>query len=167
LLGLDCYTPTLAAMVGQDLTALASCCDWIKLMTYTHAYGPAGIPYELLAIIDWLVASGGLTEREAIALAADATAWPLPASRQEIRTGRLPPAILSAEIGRGLDAGVPRVLAGIEMVESPEVAELDSSRMQDDARAVCSAGPDGVVISWDLWFVPDSRLELAAALYSG
>src|SRR5512140_1362308 len=44
--GLDCFSPALARMVGQDLAALAKNADWVKVMTYARAFAPASLPYE-------------------------------------------------------------------------------------------------------------------------
>jgi hypothetical protein len=52
--GLDCFSPVLTRMVGQDLTLLDTCCEWIKVILYGHTLGPAGIPYELSNLIRWI-----------------------------------------------------------------------------------------------------------------
>ena len=46
-IGLDCFSPSLTHMVGQDLSAMGECADWVKLMTYAHTNAPAGLPFEL------------------------------------------------------------------------------------------------------------------------
>ena len=76
--GLDCFSPALAHMVGQDLGALAGCCDWIKVMIYGHAFGPAGLPFELMDLVDWLIATGGGRRdgTTGVAFARDAAAPP-------------------------------------------------------------------------------------------
>ena len=45
--GLDCFSPGLTRMVGQNLAALSQAVDWIKVMTYAHTLGPAGMPFEV------------------------------------------------------------------------------------------------------------------------
>ena len=52
--GLDCFSPALTRMVGQDLTLLDTCCEWSKVILYGHTLGPAGIPYELSNLIRWI-----------------------------------------------------------------------------------------------------------------
>ena len=165
LLGLDCYSPTLARMVGQDLAALAAFSDWIKIMTYVRAFGPACIPFEVLGLADWLMTSGAAAEPDALGLLADAAGWPLPATREDIRRGRLPSEILTAEITRGRAAGAAALWAGIELVDLPGVCRPDLTTVRRDARAVRRGSPDGVVLSWDLWFMPRQNLEAAAAQY--
>jgi hypothetical protein len=158
--GLDCFSPTLARMVGQDLPALVTGCDWMKVMTYARAYGPASIPFEILGLADWLISSGSASEREAMAWLADATGWPLPVCREEVRRGGLSGAILTTEIRRGRGAHVHPLLAGIELVEIAGVAELKTEQIQADLVAVRAGGADGLVLSWDLGHMPPDRLDL-------
>lgn len=162
--GMDCFAPTLTRMVGQDLAALTQDADWIKVMTYARAFGRASLPFELLGLVDWLVA-GGESEQSALEALAAATGWPLPGSRAAIRRGGLPRSIVTEELCRGRAMGVRRLLAGIELLEIPDVAKLDRRQIRRDAQAVRAGEPDGVVLSWDLWHMPEWRLELAASLY--
>jgi hypothetical protein len=163
--GLDCYAPTLTRMVGQDLPVLASHCDWIKVMTYARAYGPASLPFEILGLADWLMGSDGGSESAVMGFLAGATGWLLPASREEARHGRLSPSILTEEIRRGRVSHDRLLLAGIELVEIPGVAELGEDQIRADSEAVLAGAPDGVVLSWDLLRIPPDRLRLANSLY--
>ena len=163
--GLDCYTPTLARMVGQDLPALATHCDWIKVMTYVRAYVPASLPFEILGLADWLMGSGGESELAAMSCLAEATGWPLPACREEVRHGGLSPSILTEEVRRGRVSYAHPLLAGIELVEIPGVAEFSADQIRIDAEAVLAGAPDGIVLSWDLMYMSANRLRLANFLY--
>ena len=71
--GLDCFSPMLMSMAGQDQHRLGKGVDWIKLMSYAHTLGPAGIPFELLALADWLVEHTGLDEQAALKLLSQAS----------------------------------------------------------------------------------------------
>ncbi len=157
--GLDCFSPSLTYMVGQDLAHLGPTCDWVKVMTYGHAYGPATLPFELLGLLDWLTAGGGLTESQALSWLAEATQLPLPQDRAMLRHQGLAPGTLALEAQRARWAvkDVP-VLAGIELVEIPGIAELDPAQVKADVRALSQL--DGFVLSWDLWHMPPERLKL-------
>jgi hypothetical protein len=161
--GLDCFAPTLTRLVGQDLTALRSACDWIKVMTYLHAFGPACIPFEILGLANWLISAGGASEQEALTWLAETTGWPLPHNRQALRGGALDAALLTMEIQRGRAAGTTQLLVGIELVELPGVAELNAAQIDLDLAAVRAGGADGLVLSWDLWHIPLERLDLVSA----
>jgi len=165
-LGLDCYSPTLTRMVGQDLAALAAVSDWIKIMTYTRAFGPAGIPFEILGLSDWLMTPGAATEPDALGLLGEATGWPLPATLEEIRRGGLPSRVITSEISRGRASCAAALRAGIELVGVPGVCRTDLAAVSRDAQAVQLASPDGIVLSWDLWLMSTRNLEAAAALYA-
>jgi hypothetical protein len=152
-------------MVGQDLPALAGHCQWIKVMTYARAYGPASLPFEILGLVDGLMGSGGESEDAAMACLAEATGWPLPPRREEVRHGGLSASILTEELRRGRVSHAHQLLAGIELVEIPEVAQLSEDQIRADAEAVLAGAPDGVVLSWDLLHMPADRLRLADSLY--
>ena len=163
--GLDCFSPTLTRMVGQDLPTLAKSCDWIKVMTYTRAFAPASLPYEVVGLVNWLMSMKGETEQEALEWFAGATGWSLPRSLEAIRSHGLAGAVLTQELQRGRAAKPRQLLAGIELVEMPEVVQLSPQQIEADAEAVLAGAPDGAVFSWDLRRIPAERLELAASLY--
>lgn len=163
--GLDCFSPALTHMVGQDLGALDSCCDWIKIMAYGHTLGPAGLPFELLGLADWLVAQRWATEPQALEWLSLATRLPLPPTRMALRERGLAPAALGAEARRARAEGVTTLLAGIELVEIEGVTRLTPAQMEADLRAFFAAGADGLVLSWDLWAIPLQRLDLVRAIW--
>ncbi len=165
--GLDCFSPSLAVMVGQDLHALADCADWIKLMTYRHALGPAGLPFELNALAGWLIQAKGFTESQALSLLAQASGLPLPAALDELCSQGLDAQVLEDEIHRGqalLQLGSaarrPALLAGIEMVDIPGVIQLSNDQVKRSLQAVRHAHPDGLALAWDLRYMPLERLEV-------
>ena len=163
--GLDVFSPALARMVGQDLGSLDVYVDWTKPMTYAHTLGPAGLPYELLDLSTWLVRQHGVSEAQALAWLAAASGLPLPGTHDELRRRGLPPAALSIEMARARAAGVKTLLAGVELVEIPGVAELDMGQIEADQRALRASEIDGLVLSWDLWHMPLERLEVVASVW--
>jgi len=163
--GLDCFSPTLARMVGQDLSALARHCGWIKVMTYARAYGPASLPFEVMGLADWLMGSGDVSELAAMVCIAAGTGWPLPTFREEVRHGGLSSSILTEELRRGRLSDARQLLAGIELVEIPGMSELSADQIRTDSEAVLAGAPDGIVLSWDLLHMPADRLRLANSLY--
>lgn len=165
--GLDCFSPALAPMVGQNLEQLSARCDWIKGMTYIRAFGPATIPYEILGLADWIMASQAAEENRALAFLAEETKWDLPLSRCGIRRGGLPSAILAGEIARGRGACACPFLAGIELVKMPGVAKLRPAQIRADIQALLAAEPAGMVFSWDLRLIPRERLKMMNGLLRG
>jgi hypothetical protein len=163
--GLDCFSPALTHMVGQDLAAIAACGEWTKVMTYGHTLGPAGLPFELLGLANWLVGQQRVPESQALAWLSRAMQLPLPATRSALKQEGLLPETLQAEIKRGRQTGIKRLLAGIELVEIEGVAQLKPPQIEADLRALQMAGADGLVLSWDLWEIPRERLQLVRKVW--
>jgi hypothetical protein len=163
--GLDCFSPAVAFLVGQDLEALAPHCEWIKIMSYGHTLGPAGLPFELLGLADWLVEQRSVSEAGVLRWLAVATGLSLPGDRDSLRQEGLASQALAAEVRRGRAAGVGTLLAGIELVEVEGVTSLSRRQIAADLDAFRAAGTDGLVLSWDLWFIPIERLELVRTVY--
>jgi hypothetical protein len=162
--GLDCFSPSLCNLVGQALGDLDRCADWSKVMSYGHTLGPAGLPFELLGLADWLVDGCRMSEPAALSLLGAATGLPLPPTRAALRTQGLPPAALSHEMRRGRAAGVKTLLAGIELVELAGVAQLSQAQILADLQTLRTSDMAGLVISWDLWHIPLERLAWVAAV---
>lgn len=162
--GLDCFSPTIASMVGQDLTTLMGCSDWVKVMTYARAYGPASLPFEITGLLDWIMASGSRSESEALMFLAQITGLPLPMSRGEVREGRLPSSILTEELRRARRAQVHKLFAGIELVEISGMAQLTTEQICTDIEAFLAGSPDGLILSWDLLHIPLERLDIVTSV---
>jgi len=158
--GLDCFSPALTHLVGQDLAELDACAAWTKVMTYAHTLGPAGLPFELLGLANWLVAQRGVAESQAMAWLAQATRLPLPLTRVRLQAEGVSSEALQAEIKRARQSGLKTLLAGLEFVELEGVAQLRPAQIGADLQAVRLAGADGLVLSWDLWAIPLERLRL-------
>jgi hypothetical protein len=163
--GLDCFSPALAPMVGQDLSTLGSSGDWVKIMSYGHTLGPAGLPYELLALGEWLASPAGIDEAGALACLEGATGLALPSSFQHLRRPGLSSSALAAEVRRARSLGVRTLLAGMELVELEGVTCLESAQIQADLAAFQEAGADGLALSWDLWHISLERLELVGRMW--
>jgi hypothetical protein len=158
-IGLDCFSPCLAGMVGQDLAAVSRLADWIKLMSYAHTLGPAGLPFELLGLYDELTQAAGLGESAALACLGQAGSLRLPATRQDLERQGLSPQALESELRRGVSACTAPALAGFELVEIEGVTQLNPAQISAGLAAVRRAGVAGLSISWDLRHIPLDRLE--------
>ncbi len=159
--GLDCFAPSLTPMVGQDLAALSKIGDWVKVMTYAHTRGPAGLPFELLELLQWLMKHG--TEAEvALNWLSDMLQLPLPVSLAELRNPGLSATALQTEILHGKTAVHAPLLAGIELIKLEGVTHLGPTQIKEDLTALKAIQTDGLALSWDLWHMPLSHLELVA-----
>ena len=165
--GLDCFSPALTHLVGQDLAALDPCCEWIKVMTYGHSLGPAGLPFELLDLAGWLTERAAMDEAGALRSLSRAAHVPLPASRSALEEGGLTPEALAGEVRRARAAGVRTLLAGMELVRLEGVTRLSEPQIAADLEAFGVAGADGLALSWDLWHMPLEWLALVGRVWPG
>jgi hypothetical protein len=161
-IGLDCFSPALTRMTGQNLTALNKTCAWIKIMTYPRVHGPAGLPFELLGLANWLT-SRGVSEPSAMQSLAKASGLIIPTSKAELQKTGLGSGAISHEIESSRILGVTNLLAGIALIEIRGVHESTPEQVQNDLKAARTA--DGLVISWDLWQTPLERLDTIRSIW--
>jgi hypothetical protein len=154
--GLDCFSPSLAWMVGQDLAALDKVCDWMKIMTYPHTYGPAGLPYELLGLLDWLHNWNTGNELDILR---ECSGLDLPQTREDLASIGLSSEIIRKEIESGKRMGVKTLLAGLALVDIPGINRVNIDHLE------ASQNADGIVLSWDLQQIsPEILSQLALHL---
>ena len=108
--GIDCLAPSLARMVGQDYQALDAHTDWIKASLYYQTLGPAGLPFELLALADWLTEHHSINQWNALMSLSDATRLPLPPNRAALREQGLTGEALGSEVWRARGASTQPLL---------------------------------------------------------
>jgi hypothetical protein len=160
--GLDCYSPSLTRMVGQDLYDLNFASHWIKLMIYPRVFGPAGISFELLGLANWLMGRG-MTEAKALKCLRDASNLPIPTSRSQLAKSGLGSETLMLEIQRGKAKGIADLLAGVAMVQVDKVHPSSAKQIREDLLA--SRAADGLVLSWDLWQIPLEYLDTVRRIW--
>lgn len=145
--GLDCFSPALTRMVGQDLRALDESCEWIKLMTYPRVLGPAGLPFELNALSTWLRDTYNVNETEASEIINRASGLSYSEPGLDSKS-------LAQEIQRGREIGITHLFAGIALVEVEGIHHLTLEHVTADLAICRSLEVDGLVLSWDLWHIP-------------
>jgi hypothetical protein len=112
--------------------------------------------------VNWLVQTAGLDERQVMTYLGRSCGLALPAGRAELIKCGLDAATLGEEIRRGVANTPAPVLAGIELVDIPEVTSLDPGQIKMDLQAFRQAGAAGLALSWDLWWMPGKYLDLVA-----
>jgi hypothetical protein len=166
-LGLDCYSPCLTHMVGQDLGAMSEFVDWIKLMTYAHTFAPAGLPFELSGLLHHLTYSTNLSEAQTLEFIGEITGLQLPASIESLTEDGLYTSTLEKEVKRGIEACSVPVLAGLELVKLGGVTNQNPEYIQAELACLKRANPAGLAISWDLLHIPLEWLDLVRQSYMG
>jgi hypothetical protein len=155
LVGLDCFSPSLMRMVGQNLSSLGHTCNWTKLMTYPHTFGPAGLPYELQGIIHWLEKQYGIVKDDGLQFARQAS---------QINTSQ--PGTFEKETALARSKSEIPLFIGLALVEMENVNSLSDEQIRTDLIACKSGQPDGLALSWDLWLIPPKRLEMIAQIFT-
>ena len=164
-IGLDCFSHCLTGLVGQDIQTLSPCADWIKVMSYAHTRGPAGIPFELTGIFDYLSTSSNLEPSRILRWISDVIAITLPSTRRALEQKGISSISLELELRRSVQASLSPILAGFELMEIEGIAELNDKQILSDLKAVRRAGVGGLSISWDLWDIPLERLSLISRIF--
>jgi hypothetical protein len=162
--GLDCFSPNLTSPVGQDLSELQPHAEWTKIMSYAHALGPAGIPFELINLLSWLKHRKQFSEKEALTSVSQAVNLKLPETFADFRNQGLSPGELAKEVGKTSLHDKP-VLAGIELVDKVGITNLNSQQIRHDLEALSHSEVTGLALSWDLWSIPLERLHLVEAIW--
>jgi hypothetical protein len=161
-LGLDVYAPSLARLVGQDISGLAPLGELTKAMLYVGTHGPAGLPYELCRLASWLAAAG---MPDPVSRLSDWLGYALP-PLERLCSGTLEPDVFAVELERLQQLAGPTAAAGIDAVELAGVGVLDDVTLGRVARVASSSGV-AIVLSWDLWAIPPRRLEAVARSIAG
>jgi hypothetical protein len=159
---LDLFSPSLAALVGQDYQRLKKCCDWAKPMTYRLARAPAGLRLEIPALIEGVAQRFGLDEAQVVEWSARHAGFDRDMLRQT-REEAVPFAFMAGEIEAAVRAMAPvPVYFGLELVKQPGVIDVTAADVIGMIEAGRAANAAGVVISWDLLHAPMDGIRALA-----
>ena len=146
-IGLDVFAPFLSPFVGQDLAGLSGLGDFIKPMMYRLTKAPAGLPFELEALI-----SETRTERsyfhDLLGIDGKKEVFDLDFTVRELK-------------GLTEMSSCP-VYAGLEINHKENLAEAHPDYIEETMLAYESTGVQGFVLSWDLLDAPPLNIDAAA-----
>ena len=124
-------------------------------MTYPRVFGPAGLPFELRGLAEWLRRRYNLQETEAVQMVNEASSLSLTPNGLDSES-------IAHEIQRGRDVGITKLLAGLALVELEGIHTPTREQIQSDLEACRPA--DGLVLSWDLWHIKQETLNTIRTL---
>ena len=150
-LGLDCVSPSLARLFGQDLSFFDYHCDWISVRL-------SALPGALCALAETLLAQG-IEEEQALDRIAHAAGMPLPSTLADLRSEGVAAEILWLEAQRAREAGVTNLVAGLDLSQ-----DRTEEHIGRDYRALQSALPNGFLLLPDLGEIQPERLALLHSL---
>ncbi len=161
-LGIDVASPALAWLAGHDLRRLAAVADWIKPRIYCRTYGPSSIPLEYRSLA---MGAKGWAQRAGMPalmrFIGRSIGLEMPESVYSLDQAYLPASAACREMERAAAAaGGNRVFPGVECSLHPDFeTSLDEATVGECLAA--AAGAPGVVLGWNLLFIPDAFLKIA------
>lgn len=151
-IGFDVVAPFLSTFVGQDLPVLSGLCDFIKPMMYRATNAPAGMPFELEAMLRETNADNikRIGFGKLLNLNLYKTPFDLSFSAKELQD-------LCAS------SACP-VYAGIEINRKKDIAEIHPGYIEETIKGYAGTGIRGFALSWNLLDAPEENIEKAAEL---
>jgi len=149
-IGMDVFAPFMSQFVGQDIPKLSTLCDFIKPMMYRATIEPAGLTFELDAMLKATGASSTARVNYEELLGLDGGQRPFDLG------------FASRDLAWLSDACGCAIQAGMEINWEAGVAEVDPAYIRQTMDAFADATPDGFVMAWDLMEAPDENIEAVA-----
>jgi len=161
--GADLYSFSLSKIVSQDYKMLQNCCDWIKPMMYCHAVGPAGIPLEILCLINaFKIINNNLDEKNLLKFFENFIGIELPESLDVLLEKGVSEEFLSVEIKKIENLGLSnelKIYPGFEAVKMPGICIIDERILGNYIEQIYDK-TEGFIVSWNLLDIPESNLKL-------
>ena len=146
-IGLDVFAPFMSEFVGQDIAELSHLADFIKPMMYATTFAPAGLPFEMAAMLRETGMSQKAGQYYAL-LGLDDSKRPFDID------------FCARQIAELSEACVCPVHPGIEINQVPRVADTNPDYIKRCLDAYKDV--DGVVLSWNLMDMPTEHLQAVA-----
>lgn len=168
--GLDLFTPSIAALVGQSYRRLAEHGDWIKPMSYCKALGAAGISLEMATLatgIQSILREHGakIEEAEVMAFLRRVFDLDLPDSVDTLYREGVPERTVEREYRDAVEAvgGTDtEIWPGIELVNNPAFSTaISTAQCREYVKAMRNAGADWIAC-WNLLYIPGEYFECIA-----
>lgn len=162
--GLDVLSPALTFLAGHHYADLGRLADWLKPRIYCHTYGPSSIPLEYYCMATgaqkWASRASSTAIMKFISRSIDLE---MPPSQHNLTHTFLPPEAAKSQIRKSLEDPAISVHPGIECSLHPDFdTELDAEMVKGYLDASSDAA--GIVLAWNLLFIPDNFLRLVGEM---
>ena len=147
-IGFDVFAPFLSPFVGQDLASLSRLCDFMKPMMYRITQAPAGLPFELEALLAETDGEYAIKKQifyELLGLDPHKNMFDL--------------AFAVKETSGFISSSACPVYPGVEINRKKNMAEVYPDYIEETLRAYTAAGINNFVLSWDLLSAPEENLD--------
>src|SRR6056297_625799 len=162
--GVDLFSPSLARIVSQDYVQLSKKADWIKPMLYLKTMGPAGLPIELLSLIQMMKTGNHfLPESDVMELIQKTIGLGLPENEEGLKKNGMAVHTFTTEINKAsakLANSHTDIYPGFEAVDFPPICSMDSKTLTRYLEEFRKNELNGFVLSWDISKIPESYFSL-------
>jgi hypothetical protein len=153
-IGLDVFAPFGSHFVGQDIPALSTFVDFVKPMMYRMTQAPAGLPFELDAILQETTSNDAQKKAFYKILGFDPEKHPfdLDFSVKEL-----------ADLVQNSQAAI---YPGVEINRAQRIAEVSPAYIEETINAYGQVDVKGFVLSWNLLNAPQENIEQIIKMFS-
>lgn len=162
--GVDVLSPALAFLAGHRFSDLGRLADWLKPRIYCHTYGPSSIPLEYYCMAagaqKWASRATNTAIMQFISRSIDIE---MPGNLHNLTHTYLPPEAAKSQIRKAFENATAPIHPGIECSLHPDFeTELNEETIRGYLLAAADA--PGLVLSWNLLFIPDNFLKLVGKI---
>ncbi|MCC8190189.1 MAG: hypothetical protein LIP77_06055 [Planctomycetes bacterium] len=159
-MGVDLLSPALAFLGGQDYAALGNLADWVKPRVYFHTYGPSSIPLEIYCLARGIKNWGRRLSAPAVMRFIERSVGiPIPHNLHDLTQAVLPLDGVAGQMHLATAGTTAPVHQAVECSLDPDYnTGLDEGSVRTCLDA--AAGSPGIVLCWNILFIPDTFLHL-------
>lgn len=162
-IGLDVLSPALAFLAGHRYDELGKVVNWLKPRFYCRIYGPSSIPLEYrcmaLGVRKWAMRASNQAIMAFISRSID---LPMPNDLHSLTHTYLAPKDVDSQFAKAMATAGAAIYPSIECSLHPDFETELSEEMIRQYLAAAKDAP-GLVLAWNLLFIPDEFLRLVGA----
>jgi len=152
-IGLDVFAPFASHFVGQDIPALSAGVEFVKPMMYRMTNAPAGLPFELEAILQETTSNEAQKQAFYKVLGFDPKKHPFDLD------------FTVRELDELSQLSKAPVYPGVEINRSRRIAEVTPDYIEETIKAYAQSDVKGFVMSWNLLNAPQENVDRMIKLF--
>ena len=152
-IGLDVFAPFASHFVGQDIPELSTVADFVKPMMYRMTNAPAGLPFELEAILQETTANEIQKQNFYKILGFNPEKYPFDID------------FTVKELDDLVRQSKSPVYPGLEINRAQKIAEVYPDYIEETIKAYSQSDIKGFVMSWNLLNAPQENIERMMKLF--
>jgi len=152
-IGLDVFAPFVSHFVGQDIPALSTVADFVKPMMYRMTNAPAGLPFELEALLQETTTNEEQKRAFYKVLGFNPEKYPFDVD------------FTIKELNDLVQQSKAPVYAGMEINRVEKIAEVYPDYIEETIKAYAQSGVKGFVMSWNLLNAPQENIDRVIKLF--